>query len=57
MDTGNIDINVPANTGMIANPLPMPKRHVKKEMDYDIDVPETLMFFDYEVDPDDQFDR
>ncbi len=57
MDTGKIDINVPGNTGMIENPLPMPKRHVKKEMDYDIDVPETLMFFDHDVDPEDQFDR
>ena len=46
-----------SDTSFISNPLPMPKKHEKKEMDYDIDVPEALMFFDIEPDPMDQFDR
>ena len=30
----------------IKNPLPGPKPHVKKEMNYDYDVPPDKMFFD-----------
>lgn len=31
---------------LLANPLPGPKKHVKKTLDYDIDVPEDMMFYD-----------
>lgn len=48
---------IPApETQFIKNPLPVPKRHVKKEMDFDIAVPEQFMFYDVEIKPDDDFD-
>lgn len=34
---------------LLANPLPLPKKHVKKTLDYDFDVPESQMFYDREV--------
>ena len=34
------------NTGMIPNPLPTPKKHVPKEMDFDIQPPASQMHFD-----------
>lgn len=49
--------NMPtSDTQFIKNPLPVPKRHVKKEMDYDIDVPESRMHYDIEIMPGDDFD-
>ena len=33
---------------LLANPLPLPKKHVKKTLDYDFDVPENQMFYDRE---------
>lgn len=38
------------------NPLPVPKRHVKKEMDYTIEPTAELMHYDIEVSDDDDFD-
>lgn len=43
-------------TQFIKNPLPIPKKHIKKEMDYDLDVPEYRMNYDLVVSDDDDFD-
>lgn len=40
----------------IDNPLPLPKKHVKKTMDYPFIPDESQMHFDIEVDPKDNFD-
>ncbi len=40
----------------IENPLPLPKRHVKKEMDYQYEVTDDKMKYDIEVDENDDFD-
>lgn len=40
----------------IKNPLPLPKKHVHKEMDYQYPVEEKDMKFDVEVDDNDDFD-
>lgn len=40
----------------IENPLPLPKKHVKREMDYDYHVSEADMHFDVEVAAEDDFD-
>lgn len=37
-----------SHTQFIENPLPVPKRHVKKEMDYEYQVPEDKMYYDIE---------
>lgn len=41
----------------IENPLPLPKKHVKREMDYDYHVSEEDMHYDVEVADGDDFDR
>ena len=41
---------------LIENPLPLPKKHVKKEMDFEYPVQEDKMEFDIEVDDTDDFD-
>lgn len=41
----------------IENPLPLPKKHVKREMDYDYDVPESDMHYQIEIAAGDDFDR
>ncbi len=46
----------PEKTRFIENPLPLPKKHVKREMDYEYPVPEEDMKFDIEVDETDDFD-
>lgn len=43
-------------TRMIPNPLPVPKKHVHKEMDYLVYVPQHMMHYDVEVSDDDDFD-
>jgi uncharacterized membrane protein YphA (DoxX/SURF4 family) len=40
----------------IENPLPLPKKHVKKEMDYQYSVAEADMKYDVEVDDADDYD-
>ena len=40
----------------IENPLPLPKKHVKKTMDYKFEPEEHLMKYDIEVNDDDDFD-
>jgi len=44
------------DTKFIRNPLPVPTRHSRKDMDYDLEVPEYKMFFDYDIKDDDDFD-
>lgn len=41
----------------IENPLPLPKKHEKREMDYQYDVAEDKMKFDVEINENDDFDR
>lgn len=41
---------------LIENPLPLPKKHVKKEMEFEYPVQEDKMEFDIEVDDTDDFD-
>lgn len=43
-------------TKFIENPLPGPKKHVKKVLDYQFDVPEHLMKYDIDVPDTDDFD-
>jgi len=40
----------------LENPLPLPKKHEKRTMDYQYEVAEEQMKFDFEVDEDDDFD-
>lgn len=40
----------------IENPLPLPKKHVKREMDYDYEVPEADMHYQIEIAQEDDFD-
>lgn len=40
----------------IENPLPLPKKHVKREMDYDYEVAETDMHYQVEIARGDDFD-
>ncbi len=40
----------------IENPLPLPKKHVRKEMDYQYEVPQDKMNYDVAVDDTDDFD-
>lgn len=35
---------------LIANPLPGPKKHVKRTLDYDYDIPQDKMYFDIDSD-------
>ncbi len=41
----------------LENPLPLPKKHVKREMDYDYEVAEADMHYQMEVAEGDDFDR
>lgn len=41
---------------LIENPLPLPKKHEKREMDYQYQVAEDKMKFDVEVADGDDFD-
>ncbi len=42
--------------GFIENPLPLPKKHVKKTMDYGIEIPPEQMEFDIQTSDMDDFD-
>ncbi len=46
----------PKQVQLIENPLPLPKKHVKKVMDYPIQPDASQMHYDIEVDPKDNFD-
>lgn len=43
-------------TNFIPNPLPVPKRHPRREMSYDYEVPPEQMHYDVEIHPADDFD-
>lgn len=45
-----------AKPRFLENPLPLPKKHVRREMDYDYPVEEQNMKYDVEVDENDDFD-
>ena len=40
----------------IENPLPLPKKHVKKALEYSVEPPEESMQFDIEISEEDDFD-
>lgn len=40
----------------IQNPLPGPKKHVPRQLEYDIDVPDDQLFYDIDVLDTDDFD-
>lgn len=46
----------PKQVQFIENPLPLPKKHVKKTMDYPMQPEDSQMHYDIEVDPKDDFD-
>lgn len=54
-ETGVMDNQTP-KPRFIENPLPLPKKHVAKEMDYQYDVAEKDMKYDLFVSDDDDFD-
>lgn len=43
-------------TNFIPNPLPVPKRHEKRELGYDHDVPPSKMHYDVVTSQTDDFD-
>lgn len=43
-------------TNFIPNPLPVPKRHSRREMSYDYTISADKMHYDVEVPPNDDFD-
>ncbi len=45
-----------ARVTYIQNPLPLPKKHVKKVLDYSIQPPEEELCYDFDVAEDDDFD-
>ena len=47
---------MPEKPRFLENPLPLPKKHEKRTMDYQHEVAEDRMEFDYEIDEDDDFD-
>ena len=51
-----INSTVEAKTNYIENPLPLPKKHVKKDMDYQYDVAQKDMKYDVEVPENDDYD-
>ena len=52
----NLGAATEGGTNYIENPLPLPKKHVKKEMDYQYDVAQEDMKYDVEVPENDDFD-
>ncbi len=54
--TKTTETDAPEKPRFFENPLPLPKKHVKKEMDYQYQIDEKDMFYDIEVDDNDDFD-
>lgn len=50
-----VEVKKPIN--YIENPLPLPKKHVKRNLGYLVEVPEEMMKYDIEVSDKDDFDR
>lgn len=55
-ESNNMDHTEKKPVQFIENPLPLPKKHVKKTMDYSFEPEEHLMKYDIEVSDDDDFD-
>lgn len=51
-----LDLEKTETVKLIENPLPLPKKHEKREMDYQYQVAEDKMRFDVEVPDGDDFD-
>ena len=49
-------MNNPKPGEYLDNPLPVPKRHVRKEMNYAFEPEPDKMYYDVAVDEDDDFD-
>ena len=56
MESDNKESSEKKPIQFIENPLPLPKKHVKKTMDYKFEPEEHLMKYDIEVSDDDDFD-
>ena len=52
-----VDLGEPKKMKFIDNPLPMPKKHVRKTMEYSFIPDESMMHYDIEVDENDDYDR
>lgn len=52
----NATAEMEENPRFLENPLPLPKKHVKREMDYDHEIPEEAMHFDVEISEGDDFE-
>ncbi len=56
-NTGEIKTQeAPKQVKYIENPLPLPKKHVKKALEYCVEPKEELMHFDIEISEEDDFD-
>lgn len=55
-DSREIEIKAEEPIKYIENPLPLPKKHVRREMDYDYQVADNKMKFDIEISDEDEFD-
>ena len=51
-----MDLGEPPKIKLIQNPLPMPKKHVRKTMEYGFHPEEDMMHYDIEVDENDDYD-
>lgn len=55
-DTSAVAVAATGKPRFIENPLPLPKKHVRKELDFQYEVPEDKMKFDIEIKDGDDFD-
>ncbi len=51
------EVKKPAPGEPLHNPLPIPKKHIKKEFNFKYEIPEEKMKFDREIPADDDFDH
>ncbi len=51
------EVKKPAPGEPLHNPLPVPKKHIKKEFNFKYEIPEEKMKFDREIPADDDFDH
>lgn len=50
------DVSRPGKVKLIENPLPLPKKHIRKKLDYDVNISSGEDDFDLDVDEKDDFD-
>ena len=55
-DETNKEQQKPAPGMPLDNPLPLPKKHVKKSVDFPYEIAEDKMQFDHKVDENDDYD-